>query len=103
MATQLFNHIDILSENIYIPSGEILRNDVDQFCKDYEQKIVEAGGIDLHIIGIGRTGDLGFNDPPSRSSSMTRLVHLERSTRQDISGSFNGEENVPKHAITMGI
>lgn len=54
-------------------------------------------------MGIGRTGHIGFNEPPSSKSSVTRLVHLHRITRVDNSGGFNGEENVPRHAITMGI
>jgi glucosamine-6-phosphate deaminase len=65
--------------------------------------IAAAGGIDLQILGIGRTGHIGFNEPPSSTSSITRMVHLERVTRVDNSAGFNGEENVPKHAITMGI
>ena len=90
MATQLFNHVDILKENIHVPSGEITKDQVDEFCKDYERKIMQAGGIDLQILGIGRTGHVGFNEPPSSENSVTRMVHLERVTRRDNAAGFSG-------------
>jgi len=76
MATQLFNQVDLPKEAINIPSGEVAKEQVNDFCKDYERRIVQAGGIDLQILGIGRTGHVGFNEPPSSSSSITRMVHL---------------------------
>lgn len=103
MQRQLFDHVDIRPENVHVPSGEVPRDQVDKFCKEYEQQIVEAGGIDLQVLGIGRSGHIGFNEPPSSANSVTRMVHLERVTRIDNASNFNGEENVPKHAITMGI
>ena len=63
MHEHLFNHIDILPENINIPSGEVEPEEVHQFCIDYEIKIKEAGGLDFQLLGIGRTGHIGFNEP----------------------------------------
>ena len=74
-----------------------------QDCREYEAKIVESGGIDLQLLGIGRTGHIGFNEPDSAPDSRMRLVTLHPTTRQDASDSFGGLENVPTEAITMGI
>lgn len=99
----LSSHIDILKENVNIPDGEIDRPHVTKFCEDYEKKIKSYGGIDIQILGIGRAGHIGFNEPPSPINSCTRLVYLHRVTRRDASKAFNGIDNVPKAAITMGI
>lgn len=99
----MFNKIDILPENINIPDGEIERNDVAKYCEQYEKKIKDVGGIDLQILGIGRTGHIGFNEPPAPSNSTTRLVYLHRITRKDAATSFGGIDKVPKCAISMGI
>jgi glucosamine-6-phosphate deaminase len=72
-------------------------------CADYERRIDDAGGVDLQILGIGRTGHIGFNEPGSPKDSLTRLVPLDRVTRQDAAPDFSGEENVPRFAITMGV
>jgi len=103
MWDRLFKHIDIKAENIHIPSGSIEKDDVAAFCRDYEKKIMEAGGIDIQLLGIGRTGHIGFNEPGSAYNSKTRLVTLDRLTRNDAADSFNGEEHVPHFAITMGV
>ncbi|HNX43009.1 MAG TPA: glucosamine-6-phosphate deaminase [Bacteroidales bacterium] len=103
MHEHLFRHIDIKPENINIPRGDISREQVAGFCREYEQKIAGAGGIDIQILGIGRTGHIGFNEPGSSFTSKTRLVTLDRLTRVDAADAFNGEENVPHFAITMGI
>lgn len=103
MWDRLFKHIDIKAENIHIPSGSIDQDDVAAFCRDYEKKIAEAGGIDIQLLGIGRTGHIGFNEPGSAYNSKTRLVTLDRLTRNDAADSFNGEEHVPHFAITMGV
>lgn len=99
----MFDHIDIPKENINIPDGELPKEKVGEFCEAYEKKIKSYGGIDLQVLGIGRTGHIGFNEPPSPIKSSTRLVYLHRLTRKDAANSFNGIENVPKCAITMGI
>lgn len=103
MREQLFDHIDIPAENINIPSGTIASDQVFTHCRDYELKIAEVGGIDFQILGIGRTGHIGFNEPGSSRDSLTRRITLDRVTRQDASADFRGEENVPHFAITMGV
>lgn len=103
MHERLFRHIDILPENIHIPRGDISRDQVTGFCREYEKNIIDAGGIDIQILGIGRTGHIGFNEPGSAFNSKTRLMTLDRLTRVDAADAFNGEENVPHNAITMGI
>ncbi|RYY32330.1 MAG: glucosamine-6-phosphate deaminase, partial [Sphingobacteriaceae bacterium] len=81
MKEQLFDHIDILLENIHIPDGTLPKEKVAEFCLAYEQKISDFGGIDLQILGIGRTGHIGFNEPGSAPNSGTRLVTLADLTR----------------------
>jgi glucosamine-6-phosphate deaminase len=103
MREQLFDHIDIPAENINIPSGTIPSDQVFAHCKAYEDKIHAVGGIDLQILGIGRTGHIGFNEPGSSRDSLTRRITLDRVTRQDAASDFRGEENVPHFAITMGV
>ncbi|MET1057451.1 MAG: glucosamine-6-phosphate deaminase [Pedobacter sp.] len=103
MNENLFNHIDIAAENINIPNGELAREDIEDFCLKYEQKISGFGGIDLQLLGIGRTGHIGFNEPGSAPNSGTRLVTLDDLTRRDASRDFGGVANVPTKAITMGI
>ncbi|MCX2480393.1 glucosamine-6-phosphate deaminase [Pedobacter sp. MC2016-15] len=103
MNENLFNHIDINPENINIPDGELEREDIEDFCLKYEQKISGFGGIDLQLLGIGRTGHIGFNEPGSAPNSGTRLVTLDDLTRRDASRDFGGVANVPTKAITMGI
>ena len=103
MHETFFNHVNIPPENIHIPDGTLAADDADAFCAEYEQKIKAAGGIDLQILGIGRTGHIGFNEPGSPRNSRTRLVTLDRVTRRDAASDFFGEENVPHQAITMGV
>lgn len=103
MNVHLFNDIDIKPENINIPSGDISLDQVNEFCISYEKKIKELGGIDFQLLGIGRTGHIGFNEPGSNYNSLTRLVHLNYITRNDARKSFYGTENVPTTAITVGV
>jgi len=103
MKENLFDHIDIPKENINIPSGDISEKDITKFCSNYEKKIEKNGGLDIQLLGIGRTGHIGFNEPGSHFNSKTRLITLDHTTRFDASKSFNGIENVPSKAITMGI
>ncbi|MBO0358578.1 glucosamine-6-phosphate deaminase [Hymenobacter sp. BT186] len=103
MNENLFDHIDIQRENIHIPDGTLAVEDVAAFCLNYEQQIEEYGGLDLQVLGIGRTGHVGFNEPGSAPNSGTRLVTLDDLTRRDASRDFGGKENVPTKAITMGI
>ncbi|MFT5077399.1 MAG: glucosamine-6-phosphate deaminase [Saprospiraceae bacterium] len=103
MHEHLFNHIDILPENINIPNGKVSNKKLNQYCIDYELKIKEAGGLDFQLLGIGRTGHVGFNEPGSHNNSCTRVITLDHITRVDAAPSFLGIENVPRKAITMGI
>lgn len=103
MKEYLFDHIDIAPENTNVPDGTLAKADVQKYCKDYEQKIEDAGGLDMQILGIGRTGHIGFNEPGSGIYSLTRLVTLDHITITDAASDFYGEENVPRKAITMGV
>ena len=103
MHQHLFNHIDIKPENINIPDGTVALEELNQYCTDYDLKIKQAGGIDFQLLGIGRTGHVGFNEPGSHINSGTRIITLDHITRVDASSDFNGIDNVPKRAITMGV
>ncbi|MFH6958128.1 glucosamine-6-phosphate deaminase [Flavobacterium aquidurense] len=103
MHQYLFNHIDINPENVNIPDGTVASDELNQYCVDYEIKIKEAGGLDFQLLGIGRTGHVGFNEPGSHINSGTRIITLDHITRVDASSDFNGIDNVPKRAITMGV
>jgi glucosamine-6-phosphate deaminase len=103
MHDQLFDHIDIPAANIHIPDGTVPRAEVFAWCRAYEEQIRAAGGLDVQILGIGRTGHIGFNEPGSGRDSRTRLVTLDALTRRDAARDFLGEANVPRHAITMGV
>ncbi|MEG0795314.1 MAG: glucosamine-6-phosphate deaminase [Odoribacter sp.] len=103
MHHHLFDHIDIDPKNVHIPDGTLPTENVEAFCKGYEKAIVAAGGIDIQILGIGRTGHIGFNEPGSPISSKTRMVYLNDLTIKDASGDFGGVDHVPTRAITMGV
>ena len=103
MHENLFDHIDIPKENINIPTGILQLHKVRSYCKAFEKKINDLGGLDFQLLGIGRTGHVGFNEPGSNINSQTRLVTLDQLTRYDAAGAFNGIDNVPSKAITMGI
>jgi glucosamine-6-phosphate deaminase len=103
MREHLFAHIDIKPENANVPDGTIPVEQVNAYCQAYEEKIRQAGGLDLQLLGIGRTGHIGFNEPGSGSDSRTRLITLDRVTRMDAASDFFGEEHVPRRAITMGV
>ncbi len=103
MREHLFDHIDIPDEQIHIPDGTIPEEEVNDYCQQYEQQIRDVGGIDIQLLGIGRTGHIGFNEPGSRPNSRTRLITLDGITRKDAASDFFGEEHVPRRAITMGV
>ncbi len=103
MNEHLFDLIDIPREQIHIPDGTLPENEVTNFCRDYEEAIKQAGGVDIQILGIGRTGHIGFNEPGSGKNSRSRLITLDRVTRKDAASDFFGEENVPRRALTMGV
>lgn len=103
MKEHLFDHIDIPEENINIPDGSIPESEVKAYCQEYEQKIESSGGLDIQILGIGRTGHIGFNEPGSSLHSKTRMIRLDRVTKLDAASDFFGQENVPSRALTMGV
>lgn len=103
MRENLFDHVNIRPKNIHLPDGTISTESVEEFCDNYEHEIRRAGGLDLLLLGIGRTGHIGFNEPGSPHRGRTRVVRLDPVTRRDAAASFFGEENVPTQALTMGI
>ena len=103
MYSNLFDHVNIKPENINIPSGEVSSEKLRISCISYEEKIKSAGGIDLQILGIGTNGHIGFNEPGSHLNSETRTITLDHLTRFDAAPAFQGIENVPRKAVTMGI
>lgn len=103
MHEQLFSHIDILPENVHIPDGTLPIDRVKEYCQAYEKQIEDAGGLDLQLLGIGRTGHIGFNEPGSGLTSTTRLVKLDALTITDAAKDFIKEEYVPLRALTMGV
>jgi len=103
MHDQLFDHVDVPADQVHIPDGTVPMDGVYDWCLGYERAIEEAGGLDLQILGIGRTGHIGFNEPGSSADSITRMITLDRVTRQDAAADFRGIANVPRSAITMGV
>jgi glucosamine-6-phosphate deaminase len=103
MRANFFDHVNIAEENIHIPRGDLAAEEIDGFCEQYEREIERVGGIQLQLLGIGRTGHIGFNEPGSSRNSRTRLVTLDPQTRRDAAASFYGEDNVPLQAVTMGV
>ncbi len=103
MHEHLFDHVNVPEENIHVPSGSIAMEKVQEYCEWYEKQIDLNGGIDIQLLGIGRTGHIGFNEPGAWETSMTRMVRLDNLTRRDAIKDFIFEENVPTRAITMGI
>lgn len=103
MWENMFRHVNIDPANVHIPRGDTPRDALDLEHLRYEDAIRHAGGIDLQLLGIGKTGHIGFNEPGSGAGSRTRLVHLDMVTRRDAAADFFGEESVPREAITMGV
>ncbi len=103
MREHLFDHVDLPPEQCHVPDGTVPREGVSDFCRQYERRIADAGGLDLQLLGIGRTGHVGFNEPGSARDSRTRLITLDAVTRADAASDFFGEANVPRKAITMGV
>lgn len=102
MHRNLFDHIDLPAANIHLPGSQVAAADMLTHCAAYEDQILACGGIDYQILGIGRTGHIGFNEPGSPADSVTRQIHLDDITRQDAAPAFGGLSAVPTHAITMG-
>lgn len=103
MWENLFDEINVRPENVHVPRGDVPRDEVAAETEAYEQAIRDSGGIDIQILGIGKTGHIGFNEPGSGIESRTRLIALDTVTRRDAAADFFGEDNVPTEAITMGV
>ncbi len=103
MFENFFDHVNIPQKQIHILRGDIPRTEITAHCKQFEQNIADAGGIDLVLLGIGRSGHIGFNEPGSSVSTRSRLITLDEMTRNDAASDFFGEQNVPREAITMGV
>jgi len=103
LKNMLLDHVDIPAENIFYPDGTMDKHQIMQACAAYEQKIASFGGIDLQLLGIGRSGNIGFNEPGSLTNSQTRLILLDTLSREDAAEFFSNVEMVPVSAITLGI
>jgi glucosamine-6-phosphate deaminase len=103
MKEQLFDHVDIPVSNYHIPDGTLPIEKVREFCAEYEKKIDSYGGLDFQLLGIGRNGHIGFNEPGSHENSRTRLMTLDQTTRVDAAMDFGGLSKVPRRAITLGV
>jgi len=103
MREHLFDHVDIDPRRVHIPDGTVPAERVHEYTDAYEKAIRDAGGLDLQILGIGRSGHIGFNEPGSARESRTRLITLDRVTRRDAASDFFGLDLVPRRAITMGV
>ena len=99
----LLDEVDILPENIHLIPGDLQKTDISAFCRNYEEKIKDVGGIDLQLLGLDGRGQIGANEPGSMFNSQTRLITLDYATRMSAASNFFGEENVPDYCITMGI
>lgn len=103
MHEHLFDRIDIDPNNCHVPDGTLNDDEIAEYCQQYEEKIRAVGGIDIQLLGIGRTGHVGFNEPGSSRNSRTRMIWLDKLTRLDAASDFFGIEHVPTRAITMGV
>lgn len=97
------DHVDIDSQNIFSPDGTIPQKNIIEFCRLYEQRINSYGGIDVALLGIGRMGNIAFNEPGSRINSLTRLILLDNDSRKEAASTFGNIESTPLSSITMGI
>jgi len=103
LQTMFLDQVDINKQNIFSPDGTIPKDTIFEHCRLYEQRIESFGGIDILLLGIGRVGNIGFNEPGSQANSNTRLILLDNTSRNDAAKLFGGTENVPISSITMGI
>lgn len=99
----LLDHVDIDRQNIFSPDSTIAKDTIFEYCRLYEQRIESFGGVDAAIIGIGRVGNIGFNEPGSRMNSTTRLILLDNDSRNEASKMFGSIESTPISSITMGV
>jgi glucosamine-6-phosphate deaminase len=102
MRAAFFDHVNVPPAHVHVPDGTV-GADLEAYCGDYERQIAAAGGIDLQVLGIGRDGHIGFNEPTSSLASRTRVKTLTQATMEDNRRLFGAGEPVPECAITMGI
>ena len=103
LKSMLLDHIDIDKQNIFTPDGSIPKDTIFEYCRLYEQRIESFGGIDIALLGIGRVGNIAFNEPGSRLNSTTRLILLDNASRNEASKIFGTLDNTPISSITMGV
>jgi len=101
MDRHLFRHVNIEPRNTHLPNG--LARDLDAECRNYEALIEKFGGIDLQLLGVGKAGHIGFNEPLSALRSRTRVKALTPATIKQNAAAFGGEDKMPRRAITMGV
>ncbi|WP_321332463.1 glucosamine-6-phosphate deaminase [uncultured Bacteroides sp.] len=99
----LLDHVDIDKQNIFTPDGTIAKDTILEYCRLYEQRIESLGGIDIVLLGIGRVGNIAFNEPGSRMNSATRLILLDNASRDEAAKTFGSIESTPISSITMGV
>ena len=97
------DHVDVDKQNIFSPDGTIPKDTIFEYCRLYEQRIESFGGLDAVLLGIGRVGNIGFNEPGSRLNSTTRLILLDNDSRNEASKMFGSIESTPISSITMGV
>jgi len=100
---KLFNHIDMPKKNINLFNGNIKEKGIKRHCIDFEKKIKELGGLDIQVLGIGKNGHIGFNEPGSLINSKTRKVKISNDSIKVIINEFNDKRRVPQEALTMGV
>ena len=103
MRENFFDHVNVPEANIHIPRGDLKPEQIENHAAEYERQIQRAGGLDLILLGIGRSGHIGFNEPGSTPEDRTRLIVLDEITRKDAASDFFEEKYVPREAITMGV
>ncbi|MEM6327288.1 MAG: glucosamine-6-phosphate deaminase [Bacteroidota bacterium] len=103
MRENFFDHVDVPEAQIHIPRGDLPPHEIEAHASKYERNIRQAGGMDLILLGIGRSGHIGFNEPGSTMDDRTRLIVLDEITRKDAASDFFEEKYVPREAITMGV
>ena len=100
---RLLDHVDICPENIFSPDGSVAQENIQDQCAQYEQQIQRYGGLDIALLGIGRSGNIAANEPGSVITSRSRLILIDSVSREEMTMSFGGQEPVPPCSITMGI
>ena len=101
MNDNLFNHINIDVANTFVPNG--LAKDLEVECKEYDKRIIELGGIDIQLLGVGNNGHIAFNEPDEHLSAGTHVISLTENTIEANARFFDNIDDVPRTAITMGV